>query len=217
MNVNININKKIALIVAGVVILLALVAGTSLAVTTAQNSHNLAVQRAAAAALHKRTVIANNKAAAAAKAKATAQAIARANARAAKAEKSAKKAARAAKAANNPAPPAVVVVPAAPAVPVITDPWAVVSAYYGDVESGDYASAYALLSSGMATGQSYQNFVNGYACTGSEYLTENWESGDQVNFDLVASDNCSGTTQYFTGTDTVQNGVIVAGNVVQTG
>ena len=41
---------------------------------------------------------------------------------------------------------------AAQPVPSVTDPWAVVSAYYGDVESGDYAQAWALLSSGMATG-----------------------------------------------------------------
>jgi hypothetical protein len=101
-------NKKVALIVAAVAALLVLVAGTSLAVTAIQNSRNLASQRAAAAAVHHRAVIAHDKAAAAAKDKATAQAIARANRRAAKAEKAAKAAARA---------PTVVVVPAAPAGP----------------------------------------------------------------------------------------------------
>jgi len=102
-------------------------------------------------------------------------------------------------------------------VPNVTDPWAVVSAYYGDVESGNYAQAYALLSSGMVTGQSLQQFTDGYACTGSETLSENWESGDQVNFNLQAYDTCKQVTDYYTGTDTVQGGRIVAADVYQTG
>jgi hypothetical protein len=102
-------------------------------------------------------------------------------------------------------------------VPNVTDPWAVVSAYYGDVESGDYQQAYALLGSGMTTGQSYQQFVNGYACTGGQTVSENWESGDQVNFDLAAYNTCSGTEQYYTGTDTVENGQIVAADITQSG
>lgn len=117
------------------------------------------------------------------------------------------------------APPAV----PAPAVPQqppdqnVTDPWAVVSAYYGDIESGNYEQAYALIGYGATTGQSYQEFVDGFACTGSQSVTENWDSGDQVNFNLAAVDSCSGVTQYYSGTDTVSNGVIVAADVVQTG
>jgi hypothetical protein len=99
--------------------------------------------------------------------------------------------------------------------PNVTDPWAVVSAYYGDIESGDYAGAWALLDSGMTTGQTYQQFVDGFACTGSQALTENWSSGDQVNFDLAATDNCTGAVQDFSGTDTVQGGLIVAADVSQ--
>ena len=101
--------------------------------------------------------------------------------------------------------------------PNVTDPWAVVAAYYGDVESGDYQQAYALLGGGMTTGQTYQQFVDGYACTGGQTVSENWESGDQVNFDLTAFNNCSGSEQYYTGTDTVQNGQIVAADIVQSG
>jgi hypothetical protein len=102
------------------------------------------------------------------------------------------------------------------AAPNVTDPWAVVSAYYGDIESGDYAEAWALLDSGMTTGQTYQQFVNGFACTGSQDLSRNWESGDEVNFDLAATNDCTGAVQTFTGTDTVANGKIVAANVTQT-
>ncbi len=95
-------------------------------------------------------------------------------------------------------------------VPSVTDPWAVVAAYYGDVESQNYAQAWALLDSGATTGQTYQQFVNGYACTGSQQVSEISKSGDEVTFDLTATDTCTGQVQHYTGTDTVQNGKIVA-------
>jgi hypothetical protein len=120
-------------------------------------------------------------------------------------------------AAPAPAPATPATPAAAPAAdPNVSDPWAVVSAYYGDIESGDYAGAWALLDSGMTTGQTYQQFVDGFSCTGSQDLSENWTSGDQVNFDLAATDNCSGAVQDFSGTDTVQGGLIVAADVSQT-
>lgn len=106
--------------------------------------------------------------------------------------------------------------PRQPADQNVTDPWAVVSAYYGDIESGNYAQAYALIGDGATTGQSYQDFVAGFSCTGAQAVSENWESGDQVNFDLAATDSCNGVTQQYTGTDTVQNGIIVAADVVRT-
>lgn len=111
--------------------------------------------------------------------------------------------------------------PAAPQSPAtspnVTDPWAVVSAYYGDIESGNYAQAWSLIGSGATTSQTYQQFVNGFACTGNQQLTEIGESGDQVTFDLAATNSCTGQVQHFAGTDTVQNGTIVAANVNQTG
>lgn len=111
--------------------------------------------------------------------------------------------------------------PAGPGTPAsapnVTDPWAVVSAYYGDLESGNFAEAWALLNSGATTGQTYQQFVSGFACTGAQSVTEVSESGDQVTFNLDATNSCTGQVQHFTGTDTVQNGKIVAAHVVQTG
>ena len=104
---------------------------------------------------------------------------------------------------------------APPASPNVTDPWAVVSAYYGDIESGNYQQAWALLDSGATTGQTYQQFVDGFACTGSQDLSEQSASGNQVTFSLSATDTCNGQVQHFTGTDTVQNGKIVAANVNQ--
>jgi len=38
-----------------------------------------------------------------------------------------------------------------------------------------------------------------------------------VTFDLTAANNCNETAQYYTGTDTVQVGRIIAADVVLTG
>lgn len=113
-------------------------------------------------------------------------------------------------------PPAPTAAPA-PVDQNVTDPWAVVSAYYGDIESGNFAQAFALIGNGATTGQSYQDFVAGFSCTGAQAVSENWDSGDQVNFNLAAGDTCNGTTTYYTGTDTVQGGIIVGADVVQAG
>jgi hypothetical protein len=101
--------------------------------------------------------------------------------------------------------------------PNVTDPWAVVSAYYGDVESGAYPQAWALLSSGAVTGQTYEQFVSGFSCTGGQQLAEQGASGDQVSFTLAATDRCTGAVQQFSGTDTVSGGKIVAAHITQTG
>jgi hypothetical protein len=101
------------------------------------------------------------------------------------------------------------------AAPAVTDPWAVVSAFYGDITSKDYAGAWALLGFDP-NGASYAAWVVGYANTGAQTVTEISESGDQVSFNLT-SNNPDETVQTYTGTDTVQNGRIVAASVVQTG
>ena len=101
--------------------------------------------------------------------------------------------------------------------PNVTDPWAVVSAYYGDVESGAYPQAWALLSSGAVTGQTYQQFVAGFSCTGGQELAEQGTSGDQVSFTLAATDRCTGGVQHFSGTDTVSGGKIVAARISRAG
>ena len=98
-----------------------------------------------------------------------------------------------------------------------TGPWAVVSAYYRDVNAHRYVRAWALISSGLATGQTYPQFVSGYACMGAEQVTKLSQSGHQVNFNLTVVDGCAGATEHFTGTDTVRGGKIVAAYVTRTG
>jgi len=99
----------------------------------------------------------------------------------------------------------------------LTDPWAVVSAYYRDVDSHQYAKAWALIDSALATGQTYQQFVAGYACMGTEQPTKLGQSGHQVRFNLAVVNDCTGAAQYYTGTDTVRGGKIVAADVTRTG
>ena len=100
--------------------------------------------------------------------------------------------------------------------PRLTDPWAVVSAYYRDVDAHKYAQAWALSSPALLTFQTYQQFVAGYACTGTERPTKLGQSGHQVSFNLTVIDDCTGTAQYYTGTDTVRGGRIVAADVIRT-
>jgi hypothetical protein len=97
-----------------------------------------------------------------------------------------------------------------------TGPWAVVAAYYRDVTARRYARAWALISPGLATGQSYAEFVAGYTCTGTERPAKLSQSGHQVSFRLTVIDNCTGAAQYYTGTDIVRGGKIVAAHVTRT-
>jgi hypothetical protein len=110
-----------------------------------------------------------------------------------------------------PAPP-----PSGPAGIHAVTPWSVVSEYYGDIESGDYGDAYALLSSGSVTGQSYPQFAGGFACTTVEDLAEVGATGDTVTVSLEAL-QCSGSVNQYEGTYTVHNGLIVSADMTQTG
>jgi hypothetical protein len=98
-----------------------------------------------------------------------------------------------------------------------TGPWAVVSAYYRDINAHRYARAWALISTGLATGQTYPQFVAGYSCMGAEQVTKLSQSGHQVSFNLAVIDSCAAATKHYTGTDTVRGGKIVAAYVTRTG
>jgi hypothetical protein len=91
-----------------------------------------------------------------------------------------------------------------------------VSAYYNAVESHNYLVAWGLLSSGARQGQTYQEFVARFACTGSQVAAEAGETGDRVQFDLYSTNSCTGQVLPYTGMATVQNGHIVAAHLVKT-
>jgi hypothetical protein len=52
-----------------------------------------------------------------------------------------------------------------------------------------------------------------------ERVPENWDLGlhGRADFGLAATDRRTGVTQYCTGTDTVENGSIVAADITQAG
>lgn len=101
--------------------------------------------------------------------------------------------------------------------------WAIVSAYYADVESHDYAGAWDLLSPAFQDTYeggdygNYQGWAAGYADTGTESLTETGQSGDTVDISLAAYDTATGLWQYYTGSYTVAGGLITSGTMTLTG
>jgi hypothetical protein len=117
---------------------------------------------------------------------------------------------------NNPAPAA----PAPPAGPpgADTTPWAVVSAFYGYLENGDYTDAWNLMSPSFQADQgSYDSWVAGYANTGSTSITEDDTYGDSVEITISAVDTATGETQTFDASYTVDTteGLIASGSATQ--
>jgi hypothetical protein len=62
-----------------------------------------------------------------------------------------------------------------------------------------------------------EDWAAGYDNTGAQTLSENWESGDTVSANIAAVDTATGGTQYFSGTWTVDDGLITSATVTQTG
>lgn len=112
---------------------------------------------------------------------------------------------------------------AAPAPPAQQqDAWSVVQQYYADINAGNYQGAWALTGNGNLGNSSYGAFVAGYSLTKSVTVSENWESGDTCSVNITAlaySGSAPGSplvTQTFTGTYTVDNGIITGADVTQT-
>ena len=100
-------------------------------------------------------------------------------------------------------------------VPAQSDPWAVVSEYYGDVSSKDYPDAWALWSPSMQIAQGgYNSWVAGYANTGGQTVAEISESGNQVWY-YLESVNPDGSIQWYRGSATVGNGQIQSAHLTQ--
>lgn len=81
-----------------------------------------------------------------------------------------------------------------------------------------HAKAWAPISPGLATGQTYQQFPAGSACTSTEQPAKLGQPGHQVSLDLALVNGCTGAAQYYTGTDIVgPKGEIAAADVTRTG
>ena len=126
-------------------------------------------------------------------------------------------------AATTPATPAATT-PAPPATPASAQPSpqfanadAVVNQFYEDITDHRYSAAWALGGDNIANGASYATWAAGYADTTASIAlgTVSDFGSDQVQAQLSAT-QLDGTVKTYEGTYTVENGVIVAANIVQT-
>ena len=89
--------------------------------------------------------------------------------------------------------------------------------FYQDISNGYYAAAWALGGDNLAGGASYDTWVAGYHDTTSSIAvvtSSNWNS-DTAYAEIDAT-QIDGTVKTYSGTYTVQNGVIVSANITQT-
>jgi hypothetical protein len=124
--------------------------------------------------------------------------------------------------ASSSVPPAAPVQPAQPAQPAPAQPQfanatAVVSQFYQDITDHNYSAAWALGGDNISNGVSYATWVAGYSDTTASLAlgTISDFGADQVQAALVAT-QLDGSVKTYQGTYTVQNGVIVAANIIQT-
>ena len=98
--------------------------------------------------------------------------------------------------------------------PGLSDPVAVVTQFYADITAHDYGAAWALGGDNIA-GTSYSNWVAGYGTTAAIAVTAAEDSGsDQVTASISATQT-DGSVRNYSGTYTVQNGVIVSAQITQ--
>jgi hypothetical protein len=106
--------------------------------------------------------------------------------------------------------------PAQPA-PQFANATAVVSQFYQDITDHDYSAAWALGGDNISNGASYATWVAGYQDTTASIAlgTTSDFGSDQVQAELIAT-QLDGTVKTYQGTYTVQNGLILAANVIET-
>jgi hypothetical protein len=123
-----------------------------------------------------------------------------------------------------PAQPAAAPAQPAPAQPAPAQPppqfanaTAVVSQFYQDITDHNYAAAWALGGDNISNGVTYTAWAAGYADTTASIAlgTISDFGADQVQAALVAT-QLDGSVKTYQGTYTVQNGVIVAADIIQT-
>jgi hypothetical protein len=91
---------------------------------------------------------------------------------------------------------------------------ATVRAYVAAINGHHYARAWRL--GGRNTGGSYPQFASGFGTTARDTLTIVSASGDVVTARITAHET-DGTVNTYQGTYTVDNGVIIGFDVLQTG
>jgi hypothetical protein len=99
--------------------------------------------------------------------------------------------------------------------PQFANATAVVTQFYQDITDHNYTAAWALGGNNVSGGVGYDTWVAGYGTTESIDLgTFSYFGSGQVQTVLSALQT-SGAVYTYTGTYTVQNGIIVAAHIVQ--
>jgi hypothetical protein len=117
-----------------------------------------------------------------------------------------------------PAPGSTVYVPVPAYAPqYVADNEAVVRQYYQDINSHDYASAWAMGGSNLNGGTGYDAWVAGYATTSWDSLStwQYYPGSNAVQVTITATET-DGSVRTYAGSYTVSNGVITGGNLEQT-
>jgi hypothetical protein len=112
---------------------------------------------------------------------------------------------------TNAAPPPTTTLPPPRAVP----PDQIVRNYYDAINSHDYQTAWRLVG-GNKFGQTYQEFVAGFASTAHDKLRIDGVNGNTVTIELVATQD-DRTTRTYQGTYTIQGGRIVDASLQRVG
>lgn len=100
--------------------------------------------------------------------------------------------------------------------PGLTSAEAVVTQFYQDISDGNYAAAWALGGDNSSGGVSYASWVAGYSTTVSITLGSYSQFGSSTVYARLIATQTDGTVKTFSGTYTVNSGVIVAAQIVQT-
>ena len=104
--------------------------------------------------------------------------------------------------------------PSAPQ-PQFANATAVVTQFYQDITDHNYAAAWAAGGQNVSSGVGYDAWVAGYGTTESISLgTFSYFGSGQVQTELSALQT-NGAVYTYTGTYTVQNGIIVAAHIIQ--
>jgi hypothetical protein len=113
----------------------------------------------------------------------------------------------------SPAPPTASPQPS----PQLANAEAVVNQFYQDITDHNYSAAWALGGDNISNGASYSTWATGYANTTASIalVTASDFGSDQVRAKIIAT-QLDGSVKTYDGTYTVQNGVIVAADVVPT-
>lgn len=115
---------------------------------------------------------------------------------------------------TQPANPVYVPVPASPPASIVNAE-AVVSQFYADISDQDYSAAWALGGSNVSNGVGYDAWVAGYGTTQFISLGTFSYWGSETVQVAISATQADGSVNTYSGTYTVENGIITSANIAQ--